>query len=167
MTTNTTPVMDATSRKFSAILQKVPGMDAAYFCIPYDPVAEYGKKNQIKVKATINGLLYRGSIVDMGHGPMLGVTQEIRKKIGKGPGDTIEVTLEPDLVERTVEIPEDLGKSFTRHPIAAKFFNELSYTNRKEYVRWITEAKKTTTRTLRLEKTIEKLLAKMRNPSEH
>jgi uncharacterized protein YdeI (YjbR/CyaY-like superfamily) len=43
-------------------------------------------------------------------------------------------------------------------------FNELSYTHRKEYCRWITEAKKEETRVRRLEKAIEMLKKGVRTP---
>ena len=44
------------------------------------------------------------------------------------------------------------------------FFDSLSYTNRKEYCRWITEAKKEETRAARLEKSIEMLRKGVKTP---
>jgi uncharacterized protein YdeI (YjbR/CyaY-like superfamily) len=44
------------------------------------------------------------------------------------------------------------------------FFDSLSYTHRKEYCRWITEAKKEETRARHLEKAIEMLKAKVKTP---
>jgi uncharacterized protein YdeI (YjbR/CyaY-like superfamily) len=38
-----------------------------------------------------------------------------------------------------------------------QFFDTLSYTNRKEYCRWISEAKREETRRMRLAKSIEML----------
>jgi uncharacterized protein YdeI (YjbR/CyaY-like superfamily) len=44
------------------------------------------------------------------------------------------------------------------------FFEKLSYTHRKEYCRWITEAKKEETRLKRLGKAIERLEKRARTP---
>ena len=120
----------------------------------------------IKVRATIDGVPYRGSLVDMGYGTCLGVTQEIRKIIGKNPGDLVEVTLEPDLEERTIAVPEDLATGLSENPDAAQWFHSLSFTNRKEFVHWITGTKKQETRAARLSKTINLLLLKKKNPSD-
>ncbi len=154
------------TREFDTELLKIQDMDAAYFCIPFDPIKEYGRKSHIKVKATIDGEPYRGSLVDMGFGTMLGVTQAVRRKIGKNPGDTVHVTLEEDHDERKIEVPGDLAELFRSNPQAGEFFSNLSYTNRKEYVNWILSAKRDETRKSRLAKIIELLLMKKKNPSD-
>jgi hypothetical protein len=151
-------------KEFDAVLQKVHDMDAAYVLIPFDIGKEYGEKGQIKVKAKIDGELYRGSLVNMGYGTMLGIRQDIRKKIGKNPGDIVHIILEEDLEERKVEIPQDLKEMFIHNMDAERFFNTLSYTNQKEYVKWITNAILSETRADRLEKTIRMLMNKKRNP---
>jgi Bacteriocin-protection, YdeI or OmpD-Associated/Domain of unknown function (DUF1905) len=153
-------------KEFDTELLKIPDLDAAYFCLPFDPIKEYGRKSHIKVKATIDGELYRGSLVDMGWGTFLGVTQAVRKKIGKNPGDIVHVTLEEDQEERIIEVPGDLADLFRIHPQAGEFFSCLSYTNRKEYVNWILSAKREETRKSRLAKTMELLLLKKKNPSD-
>ena len=151
---------------FEAVLKKVPDIDAAYVLIPFDVEREYGKKGQVKVKAFIDGEPYRGSLVNMGYGMMLGIRQDIRKKIGKKPGDTVHIMIEEDLEERKVEIPSDLKEMFFHNMDAERFFLQLSYTHKKEYVKWINEAKREETRAYRLEKTIRMLQEKKKNPSE-
>jgi uncharacterized protein YdeI (YjbR/CyaY-like superfamily) len=44
------------------------------------------------------------------------------------------------------------------------FFDSLSYTHRKEYCRWITEAKKEETRAARLTKSIDMLRKGIKTP---
>jgi uncharacterized protein YdeI (YjbR/CyaY-like superfamily) len=94
------------------------------------------------------------------------VRKDIRAAIGKNVGDTVRVEIERDTEERVVDIPEPLAKALAKNKKASDFFDSLSYTNRKEYARWISEAKKEETRTKRLEATIEKLLTGKKNPSE-
>jgi hypothetical protein len=62
--------------------------------------------------------------------------------------------------------PEDLEQLFTLHPKVKDFFDTLSFSNKKEYVTWITGAKKEDTRKRRLDSTLEKLKAGKKNPSE-
>ena len=81
--------------EFDAIIRKVPDMDAAYVEIPFDVKTVYGK-GRVRVNATFDGYPYMGSIVRMGllcH--ILGLRQDIRRAIGKQPGDSVHVTLLP------------------------------------------------------------------------
>jgi uncharacterized protein YdeI (YjbR/CyaY-like superfamily) len=50
-----------------------------------------------------------------------------------------------------------------KHGVLATF-EKLSYTNRKEYCRWLTGAKREETRQMRLEKSIEMLKAGIKTP---
>jgi hypothetical protein len=71
-----------------------------------------------------------------------------------------------DVEGRKVSCPPDLRSAFKREPAASAFFETLSFTNKKEYVLWLLTAKQEKTRVSRLEKTIEKLIAGKKNPSE-
>lgn len=71
-----------------------------------------------------------------------------------------------DIAGRKVKSPPDLKAAFDREPAARAFFERLSFTNQKEYVLWLLTAKQEKTRSSRLEKTVEKLLAGKKNPSE-
>lgn len=78
---------------FEAVIQKVPDIDGAYVAFPHDVRVEFGK-GRVKVHATFDGMPYDGSLVRMGTpGHILGLRKEIRKQIGKGPGDTVRVEL--------------------------------------------------------------------------
>jgi hypothetical protein len=86
-------------REFEAEIKKVPDMDAAFVEVPFDIRAEFGK-GRMKVHATFDGEPYEGSIVNMGvrnaDGSVcyvIGVTKDIRTKIGKQAGDMISVTV--------------------------------------------------------------------------
>jgi hypothetical protein len=68
--------------------------------------------------------------------------------------------------ERVIATPPALEALFLENSSAKNFFETLSFTNKKEYVVWITGAKKEETKTARLEATIEKLNNGKRNPSD-
>ncbi len=87
------------SYSFEAVIKKVPDIDGAYVEMPFDLKEEFGK-SRVKVHATFDGEPYDGSIVNMGlfreDGTIcyiLGLRKDIRAKIGKGPGDSLKVTV--------------------------------------------------------------------------
>jgi len=141
--------------------------DLAFVTIPFDVQEVYGTKGQVKVKATFNNHPYRGVIANMGTGcHIIGLRKDVREAIGKQVGDIINVTIEQDLEERIVEVPEELAKLFSKNKTAKTFYDSLSFTNRKEYAVWISSAKKEETKEKRLKDTLTKLLSGKKNPSE-
>ncbi|MCA9731862.1 MAG: DUF1905 domain-containing protein [Deferribacteres bacterium] len=143
----------AAQKKFTAIIQGESG-GGAYVLVPFDVEKEYGKK-RVPIIATFDGVPYRGTLVRMGSPDhMLLIRKDIREKIGKQVGEEIQVTLEEDKEIRTVTVPDDFNKLLRNHPQAKAEFEKQSYTHRKEYVRWIEEAKKAETRQRRMEKAI-------------
>jgi len=151
--------------KFKAKIQEASvGPGGAYVLFPYDVEEEFGIRGRIPVKATFNGVPYSGSLVKYGQPEhMLPMLKDIREKIGKGPGDTVEVVLWKDEDERTIEIPPAFKKQLKGEGLLAGF-EKLSYTHRKEYIRWIDEAKKEETRQRRVAKAIEMLHGGVKTP---
>ena len=129
----------------------------AYVTVPFDVEETFGKK-RVRVKATIAGQPYRGSLVRMGtEDHILIVIKEIREKAGVTFGDEIEVEVEEDTEPRVVVIPEDVQEVLSKHPQAEAFFEKLAYSHRKEYVFWIESAKREQTRQNRIAKMIDLL----------
>jgi len=149
--------------KFRATIESA-GEGGACVLFPYDTEKEFGTRGHVAVKATFDGVPYTGTMVKYGRPQhMLPVMKNIRKQIGKGPGDAVEVVVERDTAERVVEIPPELAKLLKQEKLLP-FFEKLSYTHRKEYVRWITEAKKEETRARRLAKAVEMLKDGIKTP---
>ncbi|MBI2332294.1 MAG: DUF1905 domain-containing protein [Chloroflexi bacterium] len=134
---------------------KDAGGGGAFVDVPFDVEAVFGSKRP-KVKATIDGVPYRGLLVRMGSDcHMLLILKSIREQIGKTFGDEVKVTVELDTEPRVIEIPKDLLKELKRDKDAKAFFDKLSFTHRREYVNWILEAKKEETRANRILKTVQ------------
>jgi Domain of unknown function (DUF1905)/Bacteriocin-protection, YdeI or OmpD-Associated len=154
------------THEFSATLFK--GGDeanASFFIeVPPEVVADFGKKGQVKVKVAINGYAYRSSIAPYGGKHLLGVRKEIRDAVGKTGGDTIRVSMEVDNEPRTVDLPPDLAQAMDNQGDVRGFFDKLSYTHQKEYVEWITGAKKAETRQRRVEKAVHMLTDGVKTP---
>lgn len=86
--------------EYDTLLHEVPGKGGAYVVFPWNIREEFGK-GRVKVRAEFDGILYRGSIVNMGlkddHGEvcyLIGVLKSIRQQLGKKDGDTIHVVIE-------------------------------------------------------------------------
>jgi hypothetical protein len=136
----------------------------AYVLFPYDVEKEFGTRGRVPVKAVIEGVEYRGSLMKYGFPQhFLGVEKAIRQQIGKGPDDIVNVELWKDEAERVVEIPSEFLKLLRQEKLLP-FFESLSYTHRKEYCRWITEAKKEETRRMRLSKAVDTLKRGVNTP---
>ena len=149
--------------KFQARIEPGGGGGAFVF-FPYDTQREFGTKSKIPIQAIIAGEPYTGSLIPYGMPQhMLHVSKAIRQKTGKDIGDTIEVALWKDEQIRTLEIPEHFQSLLEQHDLRP-FFDSLSHTHRKEYVRWITEAKTEATKFKRVTKAIEMLKQRVRTP---
>jgi len=71
-----------------------------------------------------------------------------------------------DVDNRQITLPQEMKTILEESSNALAFFHSLSFSNKKEYVVWILSAKQEKTKTARLGKLVEKLLAKKKNPSE-
>jgi hypothetical protein len=75
-------------------------------------------------------------------------------------------TLCIDRRNRVITPPKDLQAMLKKSAKARAFFESLSFTNQREYVQWVIEAKRPETRADRLTKSIEKLSKGRKNPSD-
>ncbi|WP_345207078.1 YdeI/OmpD-associated family protein [Chryseobacterium ginsengisoli] len=152
--------MKTESIQFKAIIKQNGDMNAAFVEFPFSTEVLFNKKGQVKIKATFDDKVeYRGSLTKMkSECHILGLTQEIRKQLGKTFGDEVSVSLIEDKEERIVEIADDINLIFNENQDAKILFDKMSYTHRKEYIRWIEEAKKPETRENRKVKMIQMIL---------
>jgi bifunctional DNA-binding transcriptional regulator/antitoxin component of YhaV-PrlF toxin-antitoxin module len=149
--------------KFKATIEPA-GMGGTYVLFPYDTEKEFGTKGKVPVKATFNGIAYTGSLIKYGAPQhMLHVPKAIREEMGKGVGDVVDIVVWKDKEERVLEVPEALAEVMKKEGLLA-FFDSLSFTHRKEYCRWISEAKQEETRAKRLHKAVVMMRAKVKTP---
>ncbi|MGN7865502.1 YdeI/OmpD-associated family protein [Chryseobacterium sp. 22458] len=146
--------------EFKAVIKQNGTMNAAFVEFPFSTEELFNKKGQVKIKAIFDGTVeYRGSLAKMKSDcHILGLTQEIRKQLGKTFGDEVFVSLMEDKEERAVDIADDITTVFNENPEAKIMFDKMSYTHKKEYIRWIEEAKKPETRENRKIKMIQMIL---------
>lgn len=146
--------------EFSGIIRQNGNMNAAFVEFPFLVNELFGKNGQVRVKVVFDEKVeYRGSLAKMKFDcHILGITQEIRKQLGKTFGDEVSVSLIEDKEERIVELADDIILLFNENHKAKELFNKMSYTHKKEYIRWIEGAKKQETRENRKSKMIRMIL---------
>jgi hypothetical protein len=146
---------------FEAQLKRPEGIGTwTYFDLPAGVAAGLNARNRVRVKGTINGVSFRNSTLPHGDGShYVVVKKEIREAAGVTQGDLVRITLEVDLDQRTLTLPDDL-RSFLEDDVEMKAaFIKLSYSHQKEYVDWIVGARQAATRQKRIEKISEMLRA--------
>src|SRR5204862_140940 len=116
-----------------------------------EQVAKLGEgRKRLPVRATVNGYSWRTTVTRMGGEFLVGLNRHVREQAGVDAGDAVEVRLELDTAPRTVEIPRPLADALARDAEARTSFERLAYTHRKEYARWIGEAKRDETQRRRI-----------------
>jgi hypothetical protein len=135
------------------------GKTATGIAVPEDVVTALGSGNRPPVTVTIGGHSYRTTVARMGGRFLIPLSAQNRTAAGVAAGDQVEVDIELDSGPREVAVPGDLTAALAQDDAARANFGQLSFTHRKEWVRWIEEAKKPETRATRLTKTVESLRA--------
>jgi Bacteriocin-protection, YdeI or OmpD-Associated/Domain of unknown function (DUF1905) len=133
---------------------------AAAIVLDDDQVATVGEgAKRFPVRATVNGFSWRTSVSRMRGEFLVGLNREVRESAGVQAGDTVEVVLELDREPREVEVPQPLARALSADPEAQAAFARLAFTHRKEYARWVAEAKREETRDRRVARAFQMLHA--------
>jgi len=122
---------------------------SAYFTLPFDTRDVWGRA-KVPVKVTIHRYTWRSTVGNRSGRQYIVVNAEARKNAEVKAGDSVTVALELDREKREIAIPPQLRKA-----LGAKLtreLNALSFTHKKEFIVWHSEAKKEDTRARRLEK---------------
>jgi hypothetical protein len=135
------------------------GKTATGLAVPDDVVAALGAGRRPPVRITVGDHTYRTTIAVMGGRFLVPLSADNRQAAGVAAGDQVDVSIELDAAPREVDLPDDLERALAADATARRFFDGLSFTHRKEWVRWITEAKKAETRTQRVVRTVDAMVA--------
>jgi len=130
------------------------GKTAAGIEVPAAVVDALGSSRKPAVVVTINGFSYRSTVATMGGVFMIGVSNDVRKRAGVAAGETVDVDLELDTAPREVVLPPDLAAALDGDPAARRFFDGLSYSNKRRVVLPIEDAKTPETRQRRIDKSV-------------
>jgi hypothetical protein len=133
------------------------GKTATGLQVPDDVVAALGGGKRPPVTVTLGGYGDRTTVAPMGGAYWIPLAAEHREAAGVQAGQEVDVRVELDTAPRETPLPEDLAAALDDG--ARAFFDGLAPSHRKEWVRWVEEAKKPETRAGRVAKTAEALRA--------
>jgi hypothetical protein len=137
-----------------------PRGPAAAVVLDDEQVAAVGEgAKRFPVAATVNGYTWRTSVARMGGEFLVGLNREVRQGARVEAGDEVSVVLELDSEPRSVEVPAALTAALAEDPAAKAAFDAMAFTHRKEYARWIAEAKREETRDRRVQQAVEMIRA--------
>ncbi|MEA2682733.1 MAG: hypothetical protein QOK05_1061 [Chloroflexota bacterium] len=139
----------------TTILQE--GKTATGIQVPPAIVEGLGAGKRPPVRVLINGYTYRSTIATMNGVFMLGISAEVRAGAGVAGGDEIDVDMELDTEPREVTVPPDMVAALDADPEARRFFDSLSYSNRRRLVGAVETIKSADTRARRIATTVAKL----------
>ncbi len=135
------------------------GKTATGLLVPDEVVAALRAGRRPPVQVTVGGHTYRTTVASMGGRFLVPLSAENRTAAGVAAGDDVEVDVLLDTAAREVTVPADLVDALEHDDQARQFFDDLAYSHRKEWVRWIEESKKIETRTSRIVRAVEALRA--------
>ena len=149
----------ASIKPFKAKVKRFTGTGTwTYADVPFDCEKAFGKKGTIKVKATSGKKTVEATLMPHGNGKhFIILNKQVRDAFGIEEGDTFEVRLALNAKPAALEIPKELENALKASKHAKAYFESIPPSHKKEYIVYITEAKKEETRLNRIAKTIEML----------
>ncbi|HET6181200.1 MAG TPA: YdeI/OmpD-associated family protein [Candidatus Sulfotelmatobacter sp.] len=139
---------------------KIHGKEAgvvAAIIPPVDVLEYFGTRGRVPIRGTINGFAFRSSLMPCGGPHMMPVNKKLCVGAGAKPGDTVDVVMERDVEERTVEAPAALAKELAKSKAARERWDSMAFTPKKEMAASISSAKQEETRKRRLAKVMQVL----------
>ena len=133
------------------------GKTAAGIEIPLDVLDSLGTSRKPAVSVSLNGYTYRSTVATVNGMYMVGVSNDVRTAAGVAAGQVVDVDIELDTEPRVVAVPPDLAAALDAEPEARRFFETLSYSNKRRIVMPIDDAKTPETRGRRIEKSVASL----------
>jgi hypothetical protein len=136
---------------------------STFVTLPFDVKALFGRA-RCPVRVTINDHTWRTTTQVYGAEYHIVVSADARSAAGVEPGDRVRVQVKKDDTVRATEVPPELAARLRTDPDAKDAFESLAPSHRREYARWVAEAKLPQTRLRRSEVALERLKAGVRRP---
>lgn len=149
--------MEEKKLKFAVKLEGEENSSAAWMNAPFDVTEVFGTRARVPVRGTINGFPFRSSLMPMGGCHGMAVNQTMRAGAKAKAGDVVDVVLERDGEQRTVEAPPELKKELAKNKKAVERWESLAFTHKKEMANSIRDAKQEETKKRRLAKVMQVL----------
>jgi uncharacterized protein YdeI (YjbR/CyaY-like superfamily) len=157
------------AKRFRAVLEPLQGgLGWVVAWLPFDVEATWKKMVRLRVKVEVGGEVFRTSLFPGAQRPghFVLVNKKMQKAAGAKVGAMVDFAIEPDLEERTPQVPAELAKLLKTEKKLAKWFEGLSESMRWEIAKWINGVKGAEARQRRAEQIAERLMLAMEGEKE-
>ena len=127
--------MSNPQRRFTTTVVQGPKR-RALVPLPFDPAQAWGHKPAHALTGSVNGMAVRAVVEPLDDRWAILLGPAWRRDCGIGPGDQVDVVLEPEGPQRD-DLADDLAAALDVDPAAAAFFDGLAQFYRRAYLRWI------------------------------
>lgn len=155
---------EQTRISFTAELSRIG--DTVLVRMPEEASRRLPSRGQVAVHATVSGHAFDTVVEPDGRrGHWIRVDEDLQHAAGIGPGDTVEVALEPAAEWPEPEVPDDLTAALADAPPQIRdVWEEITPMARWEWVRWVQATRNPATRERRVEVSIAKMENGKRRP---
>lgn len=129
-----------------------------FLVIPASASVERPTRGMASVDGRIEGHAFQATLESDGRGShWLKVTRALREAAGVNVGDTVALEFAPATREPEPRVPRDLRKALAAASHAQALWSGLTTAARRDWIFWITSAKKAETRVRRIADTCDML----------
>lgn len=134
-----------------------PRGPAAAIVLTDEQVGALGAGKTPAVRVTANGSSVAARVGRLGGENLVGFSKKLRADLGVEIGDVLDMVIVLDAAPREITVPPALATAFAADTAAKAAFDVLAPSHRKEFARWINEAKRDETRKARVEQALQML----------
>jgi hypothetical protein len=136
------------------------GSSWTFLVLPGNASTKLPTRGITTVEGTINGQLFQATLEPDGQkSHWLKVNEKLREAAGAEVGDVVLLEIMPVEKEPEPVIPKDLQKALAAAPQARVAWSDITPVARRDWIHWITSAKRPETRARRVKNACEMLAA--------
>ena len=148
--TKTAPKIRCTAQLFRPAAT-VADSTWTFLTLPPAASAQLPSRAMISVAGTINGIPFQATLEPDGQkSHWLKVSRELRAAAGADAGDIVTLEIAPLAEEPEPTVPPDLRKALAAAPPARALWSDITPLARRDWIHWITSAKRPETRARRV-----------------
>ena len=131
-----------------------------FLVLPKNASARLPTRGITTVKGTINDYPFRATLEPDGQrSHWLKVKRKTREAAGADVGDVVTLEIMSAGEEPEARVPADLRKALAAAPKARALWSDITTTGRRDWIHWITSAKRAETRARRIDNACDMLAA--------
>jgi len=134
---------------------------ATHITLPFDAKALFGRA-RCPVQVTINGHTWRTTTHVHDHTYQIVISAAVRTVAAVNIGDSVHVTVRKDDAVSAADVPAELAARLRTDAAAKDAYEALAPSHRREYARWVADAKLPATRVRRSAAAAERLKSGLR-----